>query len=140
MNFHTIDTDTMTVSKIYDEKELSDAVFNSVQYYRKQAEHWKKMYTLWRKHGMEQANDELKDEIEALQKQLDMSYGQFASKKEKEAYDKFSQDHMHDRLVSKLHGGMTPYLIPHHCGIGTTLKVKCQICGEEKNITDTEVW
>lgn len=140
MSFTTFDTNTNKITKIYKEKELSDAVFNSIQYYREQAEHWKRMYILWHKHGREQANKELQNEIETLQKRIVMSYGEFSSPKEKDAYDAFVEEHMHDRQVSKLHGGMAPYLIPTHVGIGTNLKVVCPICGEKKDITDIGVW
>ena len=47
---------------------------------------------------------------------------------------------MHDRMYSKINGGKSPYLIPNNTGIGTILHVKCQICGEEEDITDMEVW
>lgn len=140
MSFNTIDTNTHHISTIYDEKELSDAVFNSIQYYKNQAAHWKELYTLWRRRGLEQANDELKDEIQSLQDQLKLSYGEFASQAEKDAYEVFEKEHMHDRLISKYNSGRAPYLIPTGAGIGTILYVKCPICGEEKDITDTSGW
>ena len=140
MNFNTIDTETMKVSKIYDEKELSQLVFDSIQYYREQADHWKRMYLLWRKHGQEQANDELKNEIQSLHERLNMSYGEFSSQKEKDAYKDFERRHMHERLTMKIQGGKCPYLIPTGTGIGTHLEVVCPICGEKENITDTSVW
>lgn len=140
MNFNTIDTETMKVSKIYDEKELSQLVFDSIQYYREQADHWKRMYLLWHKRGQEQANNELKDQIHSLQERLTLSYGEFSSEKEKLAYEQFEKEHMHDRLISKYNGGRAPYLVPTGTGLGVLLKVVCPICGESKDITDVGAW
>ena len=140
MNKQIIDTDIMRIMTICNEQDLSEMVFNTIKYYREQAEHWKQMYIQWRHHGMEKANEELIDEISALQERLDLSYGQFASKKEKEAYKNFEQRHMHERLISKIQGGKAPYLIPTGTGIGTILNVVCPICGAREDITDTEGW
>ena len=140
MSFSSIDAETMKITTIYDEKELSKIVFDSIQYYKEQADHWKRMYTLWRKHGLEQANEELIDEIQSLQERLKLSYGEFASQKEKDAYKDFEQRHMHDRLTSKYNGGRAPYLIPTGTGIGINLQVACPICGEKEDITDTGAW
>ena len=140
MRFHSLDTDTMQISEIYDENELSKIVFNTVQYYKEQAEFWRQTYAQWRHHGLEKANEELINTIQSLREQLSLSYGEFASKKEKEAYETFEREHIHDRMTSKTHGGLVPYLIPEGTGIGTLLRVKCPICGEEKDITDIGAW
>ena len=133
-------TDDGHPQKIYDEKELSDAVFDTIKWYKdcnkKIAEQNQKL------HDDAEAivRHEYEAEIAHLKERLSMSYGEFASQKEKEAYDQFEKEHMHDRLSSKYNGGRAPYLIPTGTGIGTNLKVVCPICGESKDITDTSAW
>lgn len=138
--FRTYDTETLKSSVVYSEEELSTAVKDTVNYYETEAKRYKKLYTEWKKKGMELANDELIDQIQALTEQLRLSYGSFSSQKEKDRYLQFEQRHMHNRAESKANGGRAPYLIPTGTGIGTVLKVVCPICGESEDITDTEVW
>lgn len=83
---------------------------------------------------------QLHQKITSLQERLALSYGEFASQKEKEAYDNFNKKHMHERLLFKYNNGRIPYIIPTHVGIDTVLTVVCPICGETENITDTEAW
>ncbi len=138
--FNVYDTDTDRFSKIYDEEELVAAVKDSINYYETAAKRYKKLYEEWKKNGMELANTELIDQIQALTEQLHLSYGFFSSQKEKDRYNLFVLKHMHNRLESKANGGKAPYLIPTGTGVGTILKVICPICGESEDITDTEVW
>lgn len=86
------------------------------------------------------ADETLKSQIASLKERLSFSYGEFSSQKEKDAYDDFTERHMHQRMTLRAQGGKAPYLIPTGTGIGTILYVKCPICGEEENITDMEVW
>ena len=134
------DTHTLRARRVYDEKELSEAVLDTIHYYKKENEMLQKENDELHRHALELANEELKDEIQSLQEQLALSYGQFASDKEQAAYLDFEDRHMHDRLTSKYNGGRGPYLIPTGTGIGTILHVKCPIFGEEEDITDTEAW
>ena len=140
MSFDTIDANTLKISKIYDENELSKIVFDTVEYYRKQAEQWRYMYTQLHNNAVNEIKEEYKEEINNLEERLNLSYGEFASQKEKDAYLEFEKQHMHDRLTSKYHGGWVPYLIPTATGIGTQLIVVCPICNERANITDVEAW
>ena len=126
--------------EIYNEEELTEKVKNSVKFYREQYEKLREEVKEWRENATSKINEELLDENEFLREQLALSYGQFASQKEKDAYEKFEKRHMHERSIFKINGGCKPYLIPTQVGIGTNLIVKCPICGEEKNITDLEVW
>ena len=139
MGFYSVRNDNKFI-KIYDEKELSQAVLDTIEYYRQRAEDLGARNKELHEHALEMANKELKDEIRTLKQQLDLSYGQFASKKEKEAYDEFEKEHLHERLTMKIQSGKAPYLIPTYVGVGTNLEVVCPICGEKKNITDTEAW
>jgi len=125
---------------IYNAKETAEHIFDTITYYEENDKY------------LREKNKELHDNAEAivckeyekritqLEKELQLSYGSFASQKEKEAYDEFEKEHMHDRLTSRYNGGRAPYLIPTGTGIGTNLKVVCPICGESKDITDTSVW
>ena len=126
--------------EIFDEKELSEAVFNTIKWYKdcnkEIAERNKKM------HDDAEAivRHEYEAEIAYLRKRLELSYGEFASQKEKDAYNDFEKRHMHERLTMKIQMGKAPYLIPTYVGVGTNLKVVCPICGESEDITDTGVW
>lgn len=133
-------TDGEHPQKIYDEKELSDAVFDTIKWYKdcnkKIVEHNQKLHD----DAVSIVRAEYEDQIKYLKERLAMSYGEFASQKEKEAYNQFEKEHMHDRQTSRYNGGRAPYLIPTGAGIGINLKVVCPICGESKDITDTSVW
>ena len=138
--FHVADYTSKNFTKVYNEDELANAVYDSVKYYRERAEELQKRNKELHDDAIKIVNDELRDQIQFLQDRLDMSYGSFASQKEKDAYLNFQERHMHERLTSRAQGGKCPYLIPTGTGIGTILHVKCPICGEEENITDMEVW
>lgn len=125
---------------LYEPEEIAATVKNTINYYKERAEELEKENKEWRERALEKANQELIDEIQALQEQLSLSYLSFASPKEKDAYNDFEQHHMHNRIESKHNSGRAPYIIPYHTGFSTILKVKCPICDEVKDITDTEVW
>lgn len=133
-------TDGEHSHKVYDEKELADAVFNTIKWYKERnkeiAAHNEKLHD----DAVSVVRAEYEAEIAHLKERLSMSYGQFASKKEKDAYDDFERRHMHERLTMKIQGGKAPYLIPTGTGIGTHLEVVCPICGEKEDITDLDMW
>jgi len=133
-------TDDGDIQKIYDGKELAEAVLNTIEWYKKDNEKLTHQNKMMHDHAKEVVKHEYEKEIKYLNERLALSYGEFASKKEKDAYDDFERRHMHDRIESKYNGGRAPYLIPTGTGIGTILHVKCPICGAEENITDTEMW
>lgn len=138
--FYVSDFTSKNITKVYNEEELSAAVFDSIKYYRDRCEELTRKNKELHERALEMANDELKDEIQSLQKRLSMSYGEFSSQKEKNAYEDFERRHMHERLTMKIQGGKCPYLIPTGTGVGTHLEVVCPICGEKENITDMSVW
>ena len=133
-------TDGKRATRIYDEKELSEAVFNTIKWYKGCNEDLALRNQELHDNAEAIVRHEYEAEIAHLKERLSMSYGEFASQKEKEAYDQFEKEHMHDRCTSRYNGGRAPYLIPTGTGIGTHLEVVCPICGEKKDITDTEVW
>jgi regulator of replication initiation timing len=126
--------------EIYTEEELTKAVHDSIEYYRKRAEELKEENNQLRASADEVVRKDYEDQINSLTTRLALSYGEFSSAKEKNAYFDFENRHMHDRLTSRANGGRTPYLIPTGTGIGTLLTVVCPICGEKENITDMEAW
>ena len=125
---------------IYSPEELGRAIEDTIKYYKERADWLQAMCNELREHAQEYVDENLRQENKHLRSRLSLSYGEFASEKEKQAYLDFEKAHTHDRLSSKYNGGRAPYLIPTGTGFGTNLKVKCPICGEEKDITDTEVW
>lgn len=120
--------------------ELTDLVHNTVKYYEEKFEELIKKNKQLYAEAESIVRKDYEECINNLKEQLSLSYGEFASQKEKEAYNEFEKKHMHDRLSSKYNGGRAPYLIPTGTGVGTNLKVVCPICGESKDITDTSVW
>lgn len=138
--FYVSDFTSKNTKEIYNEDELSTKVFDSIKYYREKCEELTRENKKLKKNALEVANDELKDENQYLKKQLELSYGAFASKKEAQAYNDFVEEHMHDRATSKYNGGRAPYLVPTGTGLGVLLKVVCPICGESKDITDVGAW
>ena len=120
--------------------EITDLVHNTVKYYEELVtelrERNKELYT----HAEEIVRKDYEKQINNLKEQLRLSYGEFTSQKELDAYNEFEKEHMHNRETSRYNGGRAPYLIPHYGGIGRTLKVVCPICGESKDITDMENW
>lgn len=138
--FHVTDYTSKNLTKVYNEDELANAVYDSVKYYRERAEELQQRNNELYEDAKKIVDEDLKKENKYLQQKLSMSYGQFASQKEKEAYNNFEFRHMHDRLTFRANSGKCPYIIPTGTGIGTNLKVVCPICGESENITDIEAW
>ncbi len=138
--FQVHDTDTNKTSQIYDEEELATAITDTIQYYKDKCEHLREENQQLIQNAQEVVKKNYEQTITNLRERLNLSYGEFASQKEKDAYNQFTIEHMHDRLSSRYNGGRAPYLIPTGGGIGTILKVVCPICGESKDITDNSVW
>lgn len=138
--FHVADYTSKNFTKVYNEDELANAVYDNVKYYRERAEELRQRNKELYDDAKKIVDEDLQKENEYLQQQLSMSYGHFSSQKEKDAYNNFELRHMHERLTSRAQGGKCPYLIPTGTGIGTILHVKCPICGEEEDITDMKVW
>ena len=132
--FNTID------KTIYSADEIAAGVRNTIEYYQNKCDWLLEKNKELLEQAKEYIYNQLKEENKALKRRLALSYGEFASYKEKEAYEDFERRHMHNRETSKFNSGRAPYLIPIGTGIGTILHVKCPICGEEEDITDSEAW
>ena len=120
--------------------ELTDLVHNTVKYYEEKVEELHERNKQLYADAKSIVRKDYEKQINSLKEQLSLSYGKFASRKEKEAYKQFAEKHMHDRQTSIYNGGRAPYVIPTGTGVGTIFKVVCPICGESKDITDTSVW
>lgn len=138
--FNVYDTETLKSSVIYDENELSTAIIDTIQYYKERYNKVKEENKKLTDNAYLTVYEQVREEMDSLREQLQLSYGSFSSQKEKDRYKQFEQKHMHNRLESKANGGRAPYLIPNGTGIGTILKVVCPICGASEDITDTEAW
>lgn len=136
--FYSCKADTIT--KVYSSTELTELVHNTIKYYEERVEELKEKNKQLYADAESAVRKDYERQIDNLKERLNLSYGEFASRREKEAYDQFEKEHMHDRQTSSYNGGRAPYLIPTGTGIGTMLNVVCPICGESKNITDTSVW
>lgn len=98
-----------------------------------------------RKNAKQIADKELKDEIEQLKKRLELSFGEFSSKKELSEYKKFCKKHKHlEQWKGTEHvaGWVAkfPYVVEEAASMGHLVKAVCPICGAEKDITDISVW
>ena len=125
---------------IYGKNELTEMVYDTIEYYEESNKRMKEYDKKLKEDAEAIVRKEYEDEIARLKERLRLSYGEFATQKEKDAYDDFEQRHMHQLMESKAQGGKAPYLIPTGTGIGTHLVVVCPICGERENITDMEAW
>ena len=126
--------------RIYSKSELATALTDTVEYYENANKDLYEENIALRTSAQDIVRAEYEKQIKNLKDRLAMSYGEFASEKEKQAYWDFEKRHIHDRQTSRENSGKMPYLIPTGTGDGTILYVVCPICGEKENITDTEVW
>ena len=125
---------------IYNKDELTNMVHDTIEYYEEANKRIGKVNKKLKEEAQAVVRAEYEQEINRLKERLRLSYGEFATQKEKDAYDDFERRHMHERATMKAQGGKCPYLIPTGTGIGTHLVVVCPICGEKEDITDNSVW
>lgn len=125
---------------IYNKDELTTMVHDTIEYYEEANKRIGEVNKKLKEDAKKIVCAEYEQRIAQLEEKLRLSYGEFSTQKEKDAYDDFEKRHMHERLTMKSQGGKCPYLIPTGTGIGTNLKVVCPICGEIEDITDLEAW
>ena len=138
--FTVYQMDSCKRADIYSSEELRDAVFDTIQYYEEANKRLREENRNLIESAKQVVRKDYEEQISDLNERLKLSYGEFASEKELQAYKDFTNRHMHNRAESKANGGLAPYIIPHYTGIGCIKKVVCQICGESEDITDTEAW
>ena len=125
---------------IYNKDELTTMVHYTIQYYEEADKRIREVNKKLVEDAQEVVRAEYEQRIAQLEEKLRLSYGEFSTQKEKDAYNDFEKRHMHERATIKAQGGKAPYLIPTGTGIGTHLEVVCPICGAKENITDLDVW
>lgn len=138
--FNVYDIEKQTFKNIYTIEELTQIIKDNLEYYEDVIKCTHKKTEKTKEEAKQELTEELKKENERLKERLSLSYGEFASEKEKEKYNDFCKRHESERLTLQINSGKMPYLIPTGTGIGTLLKVKCPICGEEEDITDLDTW
>ena len=139
MSFYSLTSDGKCTT-IYSPDELTTIINNNLNWYKEQADNWEKRAMDLEANAEAVVRREYEEKIQQLEERLRLSYGEFASQKELDAYNRFVKRHTHGNLVSKYNSGRTPYIIPTGTGFGTLLTVKCPICGITEDITDTGVW
>ena len=125
---------------VYDHDELTKMVSDTIHYYEEANKQLIELNNHLTENAEQVVREDYEDQIDYLNERLNLSYGEFASEKELQAYKDFTNRHMHNRAESKANGGLAPYIIPNYTGLGCIKKVVCQICGESEDITDTEAW
>lgn len=125
---------------VYDHDELTKMVSDTIHYYEEANKQLIELNNRLIENAEQVVRKDYEDQIDYLNERLNLSYGEFASEKELQAYKDFTNRHMHNRAESKANGGLAPYIIPNYTGLGCIKKVVCQICGESEDITDTEAW
>lgn len=111
--------------------DMLNSVKNMYAQEQSRVEYWKKKYE-------EYSKDE---EVERLQSEIDRVRRNsllILSDKERDSIQDFSRKHYekHGRLKT-----LNTYIYTlSGVGIGTTISIKCPVCGEEKDVTDTESW
>ena len=135
MPFDVYDIEKHEMKTVYHEKELIEAIQNTISYYRERLESAAKTKDELR----EEIRQEYSNEIEQLKRKLSFSYYQFGSEKEHNEYNKFCEEHRNCRST-KNNEGRIPYIIPTYTYIGINSVVVCPICKELKDITDYSIW
>lgn len=125
---------------VYDHDELTKMVSDTIHYYEEANKQLIEQNNRLTENAEQVVREDYEEQIDYLNERLNLSYGEFASEKELQAYKDFTNRHMHNRAESKANGGLAPYIIPNYTGLGCIKKVVCQICGESEDITDTEAW
>ena len=140
MGFHVYDTETKEFNEILTAEDLSKKVYDTLNFYQKRCETLTKANQELMNDALIRADAQLKKEIETLKERLSLCVTELASKKELDAYNAFVDEHQRCRSFSRHFQCQIPYVIQYGAGVGMISKVKCPICGEEKDITDTGAW
>ena len=93
-----------------------------------------------RKNAKQFLDAELAEKNTDLEEASKLSFGQFDSKKELNAYRSFCKKHAKCQASAKANNGKVPFVKEDCVGLGVCKKAVCQICGEEKDITDASAW
>lgn len=138
MSFYAMDTNTNETMTIYTGKELAKAVENSIEWYYSHAKALEKQNQRLMEDAKAVVEEQLNQKINNLEARLRRCLTELSSDKEVEMYKEFSKKHAECRLHCSYN--ILPYVKQKGTGIGIISIAVCPICGEEKDITDTEAW
>lgn len=140
MGFLVYDTERRDPYTVFTAEELSKNVYDTINYYKKRVDTLQKENTKLLNNALNVAEEQLKKENEQLRNQLKLCVVELASEKELKAYNNFVKEHEKCRNLAKINYGKAPYVIQYGTGIGNITQVRCPICNEMIDITDTGVW
>lgn len=119
--------------------ELADKVLKSVTYYQDEMKRAKEEAAKTRKEVAAEIVNEYAAENAALKEELNFTIASVASEKELDAYIAFTEKHLPCRNT-RATGGKCPWIMQTSTGLGMVTKLKCPVCGETTDITDSSVW
>lgn len=143
-NIHIIHKETYSsddsYQAVYGADDLAALVYDSINYYQQCAAEAAEKANRTLDEAKQIVVNQYANENAQLQERLHLSYGEFNSEKELNAYKEFCKVHEQCRLTRKIDGGRYPYIIPTGTGIGTHYDVVCPVCGQKQGITDYDMW
>ena len=102
--FTVYQMDSCKRADIYSSEELRDAVFDTIQYYEEANKRLREENRNLIESAKQVVRKDYEEQISDLNERLKLSYGEFASEKELQAYRDFTNRHMHNRAESKANG------------------------------------
>ena len=125
---------------IYGADDLAALVYDSIHYYQEIASEAAEKANRTLDEAKQIVVNNYADENVQLNARLRLSYGEFNSEKELNAYHDFCKEHEVCRTGKKINGDRIPYIIPTGTGIGIHYDVVCPVCGKQQDITDYDSW
>ncbi len=120
--------------------KLANLVKDSIHYYEEDAKAAREKAAKTKEEVAAEIVNEYAEENRRIKSKLDRAVAILASEKELEAYRKFCDEHKQCLSSSRAHWGRVPYVVQMGTGVGVCSRVVCQVCGEEQDITDMDVW
>ena len=121
-------------------QEIADSVLKTLTYYLEKMKQYKAEAEKTREEVERDVVGEYQSENEQLCNRIRYTIAEVHSDKELESYNAFCDKHLPCRLKCKINGGAVPYIMQYGTGLGMITKLKCPVCGETTDITDTSVW
>ena len=121
-------------------QEIADSVLKTLTYYLEEMKRYKAQAAKTREEVEKEVAGEYLAENNRLHDRIRFSIAEVHSDKELDAYNTFCDKHLPCRLKCKINGGAVPYIMQYGTGLGMITKLKCPVCGDTTDITDTSVW
>ena len=119
--------------------DLVNRVKTSLEYYHNEMKRAREKANKTREEVAAGIVNEHDAENARLKEELSFAIASVSSEKELDAYISFTSRHLACRNT-KATGGACPWIMQYATGIGMTTKLRCPVCGQEEDITDTSVW